>query len=158
MKKVILAMVLLVSSFYTTVQADTGKGSAKSPASTYVERQVKYSFMKRFPQAQFAVWQQIDGLDLYLVRFLYNEEGMIAYIDSDGSVVATVRSVVRENLPLTVSQELLNQYGDFEVKEVLEMILHDELNYLVTVENGKKRITVRIHSNGTSSEVKKERL
>ena len=158
MKKVFLVMVFLVSAFYTTVHADPGKGSAKSSKAEYVERLVKSSFKKRFPQAQFDIWQQVDGADLYLVRFLYNDEGMIAYIDTDGSVVATVRNVLRENLPITINHELVSQYGNYKVKEVLEMVLHEDLNYLVRVESDKNRITVRIHSNGESTQVRKEKL
>jgi hypothetical protein len=158
MKKVIMAIALLASSFFTMVQADTGDKTLKLVKATSVDRHVRDAFQRKFPQAQYAVWQQIEDANLYLVRFLYNQEGLLAYVDNDGSVVATVRSIQRDALPLNVNHELESAYSGYQVKEILEMVINDELNYLVTVTSDKKRLVLRIYSNGTSTQIKKEKI
>lgn len=158
MKRFIMAVTLLVSSFYTTVQANDRDKSMRILKLSEVKKHVKESFKRQFPTAQFESWQQISDADLYLVRFLYNNEGVIAYVDVEGDVVATVRAVNRENLPITISQAIEEKYSSYQKAETLEMVLNGELNYLVTLVNEKAKITLKVQANGDTSEIKKEKI
>lgn len=158
MKKIIVAVVLLVSAFFTTVQANNGEKSARILKSGEIRRGVEESFKRKFPKAQYARWQQVNETDLYLVRFLHNDEGLLAYVDSEGEVLATVRAVDSQSLPITIAQTLSSRYGSYSMTESLEMVLHGELNYIITMVNEKSRITLKVLANGDASEVKKEKL
>ena len=158
MKKMFVAVVLLVSSFYTTVQAGSGDKPVKVAKSDNVSRYVKESFNKQFPQAQYAVWQLMSGHDLYLVRFVNNNEGIVAYVDQQGSIVATARTTSVDKLPFPVKQVLDTKYPNADVKETLELVLEGELNYVIKLENSKARFTLKVTGNGDSREVTKEKI
>jgi len=158
MKKMFVAAVLLVSSFYTTVQAGAGDKPGKAAKSDNVSRYVKESFNKQFPQAQYAVWQQMNNLDLYLVRFVNNEEGFVAYVNPDGSIVAIARTIQVDKLPSTVKRVLETRYSNAEIIESLELVLEGELNYVIKLENDKARFTLKVTGNGDSREIVKEKI
>jgi hypothetical protein len=158
MKKMFAAAVLLVSSFYTTVQAGTGDKPGKAAKSENVGRHVKESFNKQFPQAQYQVWQAMNQHDLYLVRFVNKDEGVVAYLDQEGALIATARTTQLDKLPSTVKRVLDSKYGNAEVIEVLELVLEGELNYVIKLENNKARFTIKVTGNGDSREIKKEKI
>ncbi len=158
MKKMFVAAVLLVSSFYTTVQAGTGDKPGKAAKSDNVSRHVKESFNKQFPQAQYAVWQPLSRHDLYLVRFVNNSEGFVAYLDPQGSIIATARTIQLDKLPSTVKQVLDTKYGNAVITEALELVLEGDLNYVIKLENDKARFTLKITGNGDSREIVKEKI
>ncbi len=158
MKKMFVAAVLIVSSFYTTVQAGTGDKPGKAAKSDNVSRHAKESFNKQFPLAQYQVWQLMSKHDLYLVRFVNNDEGVVAYVDQQGYIVATARTIQLDKLPSTVKQVLDTKYSNAVVIEALELILEGELNYIIKVENNKARFTLKVTGNGDSREVNKEKI
>jgi len=158
MKKMFVAAVLLVSSFYTTVQAGTGDKPRKAAKSENVNRHVQESFNKQFPQAQYPVWQLMSKHDLYLVRFVNNNEGVVAYLDQQGYLVATARTTQREKLPSTVLRVLDAKYSNAEIIEVLELVLEGELNYIIKLEDNKARFTLKVTGNGDSREINKEKI
>jgi hypothetical protein len=158
MKKMFVAAVLLVSSFYTTVQAGIGDKPGKVAKSDNVSRYVKEAFNKEFPEAQYAVWQNMDNHDLYLVRFVNRNEGLIAYVDQQGSIVATARTTQVDKLPSTVKRVLETKYSNGEIKEALELVLEGELNYVIKVEDNKALYTLKITGNGVSREITKEKI
>ena len=158
MKKMFVAAVLLVSSFYTTVQAGTGDKPGKAAKSDNVGRHVKESFNKQFPQAQYQVWQTMSQHDLYLVRFVNKDEGVVAYVDQQGAIIATARTTQVDKLPSTVKQVLENRYSNAEVTEVLELVLEGDLNYVIKLENNKARFTIKVTGNGDSREINKEKI
>ena len=158
MKKMFVAAVLLISSFYTTVQAGTGDKPGKAAKSDNVGRHVKESFNKQFPQAQYQVWQTMSQHDLYLVRFVNKDEGVVAYLDQQGAIIATARTTQVDKLPSTVKQVLENRYSNAEVTEVLELVLEGDLNYVIKLENNKARFTIKVTGNGDSREINKEKI
>jgi len=159
MKKMIMAVLVLASSFYATVQAGTGgktRKAAKKEES--VSSIVKESFERQFPQAQFASWQVLNQHDLYLVRFVDNEVGTIAYVTMEGNVIAVAHNILRENLPSTVNRVLETKYADAEVTEITELVLNGELNYFISLVNEKAKISLKVTGNGVWSETKREKL
>ena len=158
MKKMIMAVLVLASSFYATVQAGTGGKARKAAKKETVSQLAKESFERQFPQAQYASWQPLYQHDLYLVRFVDNQVGAIAYVNMEGAVVAVARNIQKQNLPSTVTRVLETQYANAEVTETLELVLSGELNYLISLETEKAKISLKVSANGHSTETKREKL
>ena len=158
MKKMIMVVLVLASSFYATVQAGTGGKTRKAAKKESVSSYVKASFDRQFPQAQFASWQVLNQHDLYLVRFVDNQVGAIAYVTMEGNVIAVARNIQREQLPSTVNRVLETKYADAEVTETMELVLNGELNYLISLVNDKAKISLKVSGNGSSTETKREKL
>lgn len=154
MKKMIMAVVFFTCSFYTAVMA----GSPGDDKKDNVTQAAKAVFKKQFPEAQFAVWTTVNRFNIYLVRFVYSNQPLIAYIDYEGTIVATARAVVKESLPITVNQVLKKEFSRFVVKEIMELVLNDELNYLFFLEDEKARVLIKVNTNGVASEIRREKI
>lgn len=157
MKKMMMVLFLLVGSFTFSAQANDGEYPSRALKPADVKGSIKEAFRKKFPAATFESWSQILTADLYLVRFVNNNEGMLAYVDETAEVVATVRAVSLEMLPITVIQVLQQKYHSFSALDAMEMVLHGELYYLVNLENEKSRISVKVGANGDCYEVNREK-
>lgn len=153
MKKMFMAAVLLASAFFTTVQAGTGKDDNKKKNT--VHYLVEDAFKRQFPSAKFAVWTNLEEHNLYLVRFLYNNEGFIAYVDFEGTILATARNIMVTQLPITVEKVLTEAYGNYNVHSITELVLQDELNYLISLENNKHTLELKVNARGMVNEGKK---
>lgn len=118
----------------------------------------KRAFDKIFPQAQYPTWRAVSNENIYFVRFVNNSQPYIAYLDGEGVLLATLRSVTRDQLPFPSQRTLNDRYSDFEVRDIVEMMVHQTLSYLVTVSNEKSRIQLRVYGNGETHEIKKEKV
>jgi hypothetical protein len=149
MKKIIVAMLLLAGTSLNFILAnDDG---------IYITPQAKRTMEREFPGARFAHWEALKDDDMYIVRFVYHDQSMLAYISEEGTMVATVRSSNRESLPFMVNDMIGRRYKEFSVSKIEEIVTPGDVSYLFWVENDKKSILLRVYSNGNVQEIKKEK-
>lgn len=146
MKRTIMVMLLAVAML-TRVMAST------VPAN--VETAVLTSLKQHFPGAQFAQVKEVQGEGLYTVRMVYQDESMLAYSRANGEIVALVRALSRERLPMLVNERLRSQYNQYQLRQSEELTMGGETSYMFLLENDKQRITLRVYSNGDARVLKK---
>ena len=120
-----------------------------------VETTILTSLKQHFPGAQFAQVKEVEGEGLYTVRMVYQDESMLAYSKANGEIVALVRALSRERLPMLVGERLRNQYNDYQLRQSEELTMNGETSYMFLLENDKQRITLRVYSNGDARVLKK---
>jgi hypothetical protein len=149
MKRMIVMMLLIASTAVNVVLA-TGDDN--------ISWKAKKTFERKFPGALFAQWSELKETEMYAVRFVYNDQALLAYIDPEGAMIATVRNSDKIYLPFAVNESIKEKYKGFDIsKSVEELITTSDVSYVCWVENDKKRILIRVYSNGTSYEIKKEK-
>ena len=148
MKKIMLITVMLAGFAVNTVLASDDSN---------VPPVARRNFEKEFPPASFAKWDKVEHTSLYQVRFVYNDQALLAFIHEDGSVLATARNITRENLPFKANETLRNRFRDFEIIQIEELTTATEVSYFISLENDHSSIYLRVFNNGTSSVVKKEK-
>lgn len=149
MKKVILVfLVMALASVQVVLAADDVKVSAWA----------KKAFEKQFPNAQYAKWSELNNVEMYAVTFGYNEQNLLAYVDRSGIVVAKLRTVQLNNLPFPVQESITGKYAGYRVIKIEELSMNSELTYLVQIENGKKKIGLRVYPGGNLYEIRKEKI
>jgi hypothetical protein len=148
MKKMIFLATILVSFFATTLMANDGEKISKS---------AKIAFEKEFPHAEYTSWSRIKKHDLYLVRFVQYQEPTIAYIDDRGNIAGVARNASTDELPRTVQKAIKKKYPVSQTLSIDELTIDDEPSYLFTIDQEKTRLYVRVYSNGTIEELKKEK-
>ena len=99
--------------------------------------------------------KEVEGEGLYTVRMVYQDESMLAYSKANGEIVALVRALSRERLPILVGERLRNQYNDYQLRQSEELTMNGETSYMFLLENDKQRITLRVYSNGDARVLKK---
>lgn len=148
MKKNFLFALLVAVAFSGSAFAYTGKS---------VNALVKQSFQKEFAGAQSVSWEIISTKDIYHASFIYNNERLNAYFDSEGTLLATGRYVKQENLPMLVSKGIAIRYKQYNVLESIEFITGQETSYIIKLENEKLSVYVQAFSDGSTTLLKKEK-
>ncbi|HEX7902298.1 MAG TPA: hypothetical protein VF487_00365 [Chitinophagaceae bacterium] len=149
MKKIVIILTLFISMAGQLVMAADDEK---------VTRAAQKAFEKEFPGALSPKWEKLQDTDTYLVRFVYNSGGMIAYINNDGAMLATARIVEKENLPFRVNEKMARKYPGFRINKIEELSTATDVSYLLTIENIKERISLQAYGNGIFYRLKKEKI
>lgn len=149
MKKKFFSFLLMVLAIAQVVlAADNAKVSSWA----------KEAFEKQFPNAQYARWYELSEAELYAVTFGYENESMVAYVDRKGIVLASVRNVDINHVPFPVKESINRKYSGYSVIKIEELSMNSEVTYLVHLENGTKKIGLRMYPGGNFYEVKSEKI
>ncbi len=148
MKRILLVITLLVNTIGVSLKAANEPG---------IDKHILQSFRRYFPSAESESWQVIKNEGIYLVRFVYQSQSVVAYLSQDGSLMATARTTHLPALPMPVSRKISQQYASYSVTEAVEMMLFDELGYLLTLENDKQIVSLWVYPSGEERTIKKTR-
>ena len=148
MKKII-AVLTLVASMFSVQAFATGEENVTQKAIS--------AFTKEFPGATYAKWEPVKGYDLYSVRFYYENQGYLAYIDLAGEIVGSARLVTPNNLPFKVSQVIKQNYSDAQILKIEELTMENGLSYIFTMEHKGQRVVLRVYSDGNFQKLPKEK-
>lgn len=141
-KNVLTAIVMLlsISSFAT---ADK-KGS---PDPENVTPVVKAAFQNDFSKATLVKWDKTD--EFYFASFLLNNVKVDAAYTENGELIGTSRKIVADQMPLSISVALAENYKGYEVDDSVVELTHQSLTrYYVTVTNKTQTVKLKCYSNG----------
>jgi hypothetical protein len=144
MKKIIVGLTLLLSLASFTTFA---RGEEK------VSQETLINFQKEFKAAQNVSWAVAD--EVATASFNLNGFRLQAYFDSEGQLLGTARTILFDQLPITVINSINNRYETAPVYEIVEYTTGAETFYCMTVETAKKKLKIRATSAGNLSVEKK---
>lgn len=144
MKRIILAAIFAISIIGGEVFA---AGEEK------VSRQAKETFKREFPSAEFAKWEEINNSGVFLVRFVYDNQGFVAYFNEVGSMIASARLVRAESLPFKVGKTIREKFADNEIIKIEELTMDGISSYFVTLENEQAKSLIRVYFDGTAQKI-----
>ena len=148
MKKMILTAVFVITLI---------GGKLFAAGDERVSRQAKETFKREFPSAQYAKWEEVEGSSIFLVRFVYDAQGFVAYFNEQGAMIASARLVRKENLPYKVGQAIGKMYSDDAIVKIEELTMESTLSYFFTVENDQKKALLRVYYDGSVQKVQEEK-
>lgn len=132
--------------------------SAFASGNDNVNREVREMFKREFPGAQHASWEKLEAENLYVVRFVYDNQGFIAYFYPYGEMIASARLVSKDNLPYKVSNAVKKQFGDVTILKIEELAMEGSLSYFFTIENQGEKIALRVHHDGSVERLRSRKL
>lgn len=106
------------------------------------------NFKKEYSNALYASWEQIDKAGIYAVRFIYNNQSVVAYYNERGLKFAEAKLVQQNALPLKVRNRIGSLYKTEEIKSIQELIIYNRTCYFFETEKKGRRKMIGIHSNG----------
>jgi hypothetical protein len=124
----------------------------------FVNFRVREAFKKEFSTAQHIRWQQLKNENIYEAQFIYNNERLCAFFDENGQLLVISRSIAAASLPMLVTKKVNNQYKDYKLQEVLEYVTEGNTRYLLILEKGALRLTVKASPEGDMHVFKKEKI
>lgn len=148
MKKMFIMLLLVTATSLNTLLANE---------SSDVSWMAKQTFAKEFPGASYVKWESLKDAEMYMVRFVFNQQGLVAYVDESGALLATVRLVEKEALPFAVNKVMDREFSEFDILQIEEISTAHELCYIISIEDKKQRKILRISNNGVVDVLKRER-
>jgi len=145
MKKLFVTALFAVMMGVTSFAADITK----------VDQRVLAAFEKEFSTATNVSWETLKNEEIYHASFVYANEIMEAYYNVDGELIAAARHISAERLPLLVSKSIRENYGSYQFKQASEYMSVTNTSYIVTLQNEKVTVVVRVYNNGNTEVLKK---
>ena len=132
MKSIFLAAALMLAAL-------TSKTFA---ADVKITPLVLQSFKNSFKEASDAQWSVVNHL--YRVEFVNQNEKSIAFFNGDGTLVATSRYIVLENLPYPLERSLIRRTVTGSILELFEVkSSDDQIDYYATVKQGEGQVILK---------------
>jgi len=145
MKKTILALAVML----------TGLTSAFANNADDVNKSAQLAFNKDFLNAKNVSWQQ--NKDYAKATFSLNNRVMFAYYNPQGELLAVVRNILSDQLPIYLLAEIKNDYSKYWISELFEMATEDQTTYYTTLENADERLILKSDGSNKWTVYKKEK-
>ena len=142
-----LILVLVASAITQTVSAADEKVSPR----------LSQALVKEFSGAQAIHWQAFKGKDIYQASFIFNNQRLFAFFNSDGELLSTGRYVAEANLPILVSKSIAERFAGFNIKEVVEYTRDGDTQYALVLENSKKTVLANAFTDGGIAIISKKK-
>lgn len=114
--------------------SDFSVSNSKSVKTENVSRAITSAFSEKFKEATELRWRENQGF--YFGYFKQNGQEFAAAYNDKGDLVAESRQIKFKELPLEVSNSVLQAYKDWTMPaEVTEIVLEGEKTYYLTVED-----------------------
>lgn len=111
----------------------------------YVTSSVSKSFNRNFYGATDVQWQRSEGFDK--VSFILGDRFMNAYYTLDGELIAVIRNITSEQLPLKLLLELKKNYSNLWISELFEVVNGPDDYYYITLENANEKLILKAKGN-----------
>jgi len=144
MKKTFVTLFTLLTIGITVALADP---------ITKVDPKVLSAFQKEFSFAKNARWEEEGSLTR--VIFSLNDQGIIAWYNSDAELVTTARNILYNQLPISVMRSLDKEYEGADVFGIVEISRNDETYYQMRVDKKGKKFLLKAGPSGNITVLKK---
>jgi hypothetical protein len=111
-----------------------------------INKRAVASFNKEFLNAHDIKWESKNGF--LLATFCMNNEIMFAYYGSDGEMIAIVRNILSDKLPIPKLLQLKKDYSGYWISNLFEVSKSEGTSYYATVENANLKITLKSSGDG----------
>jgi hypothetical protein len=146
MKQTILAVAMMLMTGLTGAFAKNNEG---------ISNEITTSFNKDFVSATNVSWNKQK--DFTKATFTLNNQIMFAYYDEGGSLIASARNILSEQLPINLLNNLKKDYGNYWISELFEMDKDAQTSYYVTLENADEKLILKSTSFSDWSTYKRSR-
>ena len=144
MKKTLLLLpLLLVAISFTTFARLNNK----------VDPRAEQAFKKEFVGASNVTWATTGNF--LKASFVWADHQAVAYYNNDAELIACVRGLFFNQLPLTVIRSVERNFNNAVTLEIMEITNDDGINYKMILEYKNKKYHVRLNSLGEILEQEK---
>ncbi|MGX5820207.1 hypothetical protein ACWKWU_18570 [Chitinophaga lutea] len=138
---------LFVAAFFTAL------GSYAADPNPIDNKRVLDAFENEFYGATDVAWYP-DGQG-FIAKFSLAQSKVKAHFDGDGNLIATIRYVGDDQLPLCVSTRLAKKYPSHHIANVVELVNGGVTSYVITLENERHWTILRSSSHASFTQVQK---
>ena len=118
-----------------------------------IDPRILSAFQKEFSFAKNVKWE-IKG-EFAQVNFSLNDQGLVAWYNTDAELLGTARNILYMQLPLSVIKSLEQDYADADLSGIVEITRDNETFYHIQAERKNKKVLLRAFPSGSLTVVKK---
>ena len=118
-----------------------------------VDPKILSAFQKEFSFAKNVKWD-VNG-DFTRVNFVFNDQGVIAWYNSDAELVTTARNILYIQLPISVIRSLEKDYADATFCGITEITRNNETYYQIRADKKDKKFLLKASPSGNITVLKK---
>jgi len=118
-----------------------------------VDPKILSAFQKEFSFAKNVKWE-VKG-NLTRVNFLINDQGVMAWYNSDAELVTTARNILYNQLPISVIRTLEKEYAGADLFGITEINRNNETYYQIQADEKNKKYLLKASSSGNIIVLKK---
>lgn len=144
MKKTFVTLFALLTIGISVSLADAG---------TNVDPKILSAFQKEFSFAKNVKWEK-EG-NLARVIFSLNDQGIIAWYNSDAELITTARNLLYNQLPISVMRSLDKEYEGADIFGIVEISRNNETYYQMRADKKSKKLLLKASSSGNITVLKK---
>jgi hypothetical protein len=126
-------LVLLIAIVFATQTLFATDATTPSSASSSLNRD--------FHKATNVQWQYAETY--VKASFLLDNRFMNAFYTLDGELMAVTRNIVCEQLPLKLLMELKQNYSEYWISNLFEVVNESGDQYYITLENGDETLILK---------------
>jgi len=132
MKKSIVCIALIFNITSASVFASQGNR---------ISKQVEAEFHKRFLQAEDVQWDELGDFDR--ATFRINKSVLFAYFNPNGELIAVIRNILSDQLPIHLMITLKSNYTMYWITELFEVHSTGETHYFVTLNTADQQLVLK---------------
>jgi hypothetical protein len=111
-----------------------------------INQRVVASFHRDFDGAKNVSWQ--STYTYYKATFSLGEHVLFAYYSQEGDLIAVVRNILSDHLPILLQADLKKQYKDFWITDLFEMATDQQTTYYCSIESAAQTLILRSNGDG----------
>jgi len=120
---------------------------------TGVDPKILSAFQKEFSFAKNAKWE-VKG-NLTQVNFLVNDQGVVAWYNSDAELVTMARNILYLQLPISVIKSLEKEYANATFCGITEVTRNNETYYQIRADKKERSVLLKASPSGNITVMKK---
>jgi hypothetical protein len=105
------------------------------------------TFNRNFYGATDVQWQRSETYDR--VSFVFGNRIMNAYYTTDGELLAVIRNITSDQLPLKLMLDMKKNYPGMWISELFEVVNGSNDEYYITLENADEKLILKSKPNKT---------
>ena len=113
-----------------------------------ITTQARESFKKEYPDAMYSKWETLQDGSVYAVRFVYNNQSMVAYYNEEGKAVGVAKIILIEKLPAKVKRTITDRYPVADILNIQELTMNGRSGFYFEIKSNCTRFFIHISDNG----------
>jgi len=112
-----------------------------NPGSEEVDARVLGAFKKEFATAKDITWTL--AVNYYQASFVYNEQHITAYYNTEGELLGVARFISPVDLPLALQADLKKNYQPYWISNLFEAATSEGTTYYITIEDADQSLVLK---------------
>jgi hypothetical protein len=117
--------------------------------------QAKESFKNEYPGALYSKWETLDDGHIYDVRFVWNNQSLVAYYNEVGEAIGFAKIISIDNLSAKVKKTITDSYPVSEILDVQQLTIYGKPSFYFDIASSGGRFFIRVSGMGEINPVNK---